>query len=95
MVAHRVRDEGVAGSNPATPTKEILAISGINTRPAEARRHYRDSYWDRNLIVTASPPDALERTGGIKRRSDAILDAPRAPATISTRTRQSACPSSW
>jgi hypothetical protein len=47
------------------------------------------------LIVTASPPDALERTGGIKRRSDAILDAPRAPATISTRTRQSACPSSW
>ena len=36
MEAHLVRDEGVAGSNPATPT----------SFPQHSRTR-RDSYWDR------------------------------------------------
>src|SRR4051794_28759210 len=40
---NRVRDAGVAGSNPATPTSFLSTFDG-----------YRDSYWDRNI---PDPPD--------------------------------------
>src|ERR1700690_3500393 len=47
-VEHCVRDAGVAGSNPATPTRySILSTC------------YRDSYWDRNGSAT----DYLNKQG--------------------------------
>jgi hypothetical protein len=49
-----VRDEGVAGSNPATPTNLSQAKSRVSEIGPVAATGHRDSYRDRNASL---PPD--------------------------------------
>jgi hypothetical protein len=49
MVEHHVRDVGVAGSNPATPTTISLGTSTHSDFVASALINYCDSYCDRNV----------------------------------------------
>jgi hypothetical protein len=40
---------GVAGSNPATPTRFLPTLSICSSELSKAHPGYRDSYWDRNV----------------------------------------------
>src|SRR6476620_1083328 len=47
--ADSIRDVGVAGSNPATPTSFPLTLSICSLGSSKAHFGYRDSYRDRNF----------------------------------------------
>ena len=49
LVEHLVRDEGVAGSNPATPTNLFKRLDWANS----TRGRGRDRFGDRNSSITA------------------------------------------
>src|SRR5258705_10422184 len=60
MVEHHVRDVGVAGSNPATPTTISRATSTHSDSVASALISYCDSYCDRNVSGPLNRRRALE-----------------------------------
>jgi hypothetical protein len=64
--SNRVRDAGVAGSNPATPTR-LLTIS----------TPYRDSYRDRNVSATGSASSVAQDEGPSEPSPDTL--APSQP----------------
>ncbi len=61
-VEHCVRDAGVAGSNPATPTR-LLTIS----------TPYRDSYRDRNVSATGSVTSVPPNEGPSQRSPETLV----------------------
>jgi hypothetical protein len=58
-LAHLVRDEGVAGSNPATSTIKTREIRALLCNHPNAVSTYRDSYWDRNVMKPTIPEHRL------------------------------------
>jgi hypothetical protein len=75
MMAHLVRDEGVAGSNPATPTRNSFYNSNFRCSRSQAFRSDWDSYWDRNA---ASKQAGLLAPEGLAKAKPAIsLRPPR------------------
>src|ERR1700733_9811495 len=87
MAAHLVRDEGVTGSNPATPTIQNQRLSGVG-RPLKSVGH---QFGHRNKNYASWPEFASWAS------NDFTIDDRESPVRqrrFSLRTRSRPCPSS-